>query len=132
MSDHNNRLFHWMGPKKILWIHERDLKMYPSPDDVGMVPNVCFLVQHAVHGTWTMGMRRKNLTIEWTQVIVVKPSITAEVFKAATGREPEIDDLERCNCSHAGEEGHYFCGWDKSNNCPQFMSAPVINSRRKK
>lgn len=72
MSDHNNRLFHWMGPKKVIWIPEQDLKMYPSPNDIGMVTGVYFLVQHAVHGAWTMGIRRKNLTLDWTQVIIIK------------------------------------------------------------
>lgn len=72
MSDHCNRLIHWMGPKKVIWIHEKDLKMYPSPEQIGTTTGVYFLVQHAIHGNWTMGIRRKNLTIEWTQVIVIK------------------------------------------------------------
>ena len=56
--------------------------------------------------------------------------ITAEMFKEATGRDPEQDDLERCNCRSAGELGHFFCGWDHEKNVPQFMSEPKINSRK--
>lgn len=72
MNNHNNRLFHWMGPKKVIWIPEKDLKMYPDPGQIGTATGVYFLVQHAVHGAWMMGIRRKNLTIDWTQVIVVR------------------------------------------------------------
>ena len=54
--------------------------------------------------------------------------ITAEIFKAATGRDPEIDDLERCNCTKGGEIGHFFCGWNTEKNLPQFMTEPRINS----
>lgn len=48
------------------------------------------------------------------------PRITAEKFKAATGVDPEQDDLERSNCRRAGEMGHWFCGWDKERNLPVF------------
>lgn len=48
--------------------------------------------------------------------------ITKEQFTAATGREPQHDDLERCNCEHAGEIGHWFCGWDDKTNLPRFAS----------
>lgn len=58
------------------------------------------------------------------------PKITAEAFKKATGYEPVNDDLERCNCTQAGETGHYFCGWNYTKNLPQFMTEPLINSRR--
>ena len=37
--------------------------------------------------------------------------MTAEDFERATGRPPENDDLERVNCSTAGECGHMLCGW---------------------
>ena len=36
--------------------------------------------------------------------------LTAEDFKKMTGREPENDDLERVNCSRAGNRGHIGCG----------------------
>lgn len=57
-------------------------------------------------------------------------TITDKIFKAATGREPENDDLERCNCTQAGETGHYFCGWNTEKNLPRFMTEPHINSRQ--
>lgn len=46
--------------------------------------------------------------------------ITREHFISATGREPEHDDLERCNCPHAGEITHSMCGWDTERNKPRF------------
>jgi hypothetical protein len=52
----------------------------------------------------------------------IKATITAEDFKAATGQEPENDDLERCNCPDAGKVGHHMCGWDEETNLPWFMS----------
>lgn len=48
--------------------------------------------------------------------------ITAEKFKEATGREPEDDDLERCNCGKAGQMGHFMCGWNSKLNLPVFMA----------
>lgn len=50
--------------------------------------------------------------------------ITAEQFKAAVGRDPENDDLERSNCECGGEIGHYFCGWDEEANLPRFLATP--------
>lgn len=46
--------------------------------------------------------------------------ITAKIFKAATGIEPEQDDLERCNCPKAGQMFHEMCGWNNSDNLPNF------------
>lgn len=46
--------------------------------------------------------------------------ITARYFKQCTGNEPQDDDLERCNCQKAGEEGHYYCGWNHDKNQPVF------------
>ena len=51
--------------------------------------------------------------------------ITAEYFKEATGREPEKDDLERCNCEYAGHFMHSCCGWNEEYNKPQFEIGPV-------
>jgi hypothetical protein len=56
-------------------------------------------------------------------------TITAEQFKAATGREPEHDDLERVNCSKSGEIGHYFCGWDSEANRPQYEVGIRVKTR---
>ena len=47
--------------------------------------------------------------------------ITAEMFKEATGHEPEQDDLERCNCQQAGSPMHMYCGWNYKANLPIFM-----------
>lgn len=58
--------------------------------------------------------------------------ITAEAFLAATGREPENDDLERANCPFAGEFGHYQCGWDHTQNRPAYetgFNVPVLKDR---
>jgi hypothetical protein len=46
--------------------------------------------------------------------------ITRDHFRKATGSWPEQDDLERCNCMHAGGWGHLNCGWDKERNLPNF------------
>lgn len=56
------------------------------------------------------------------------PNITREMYIAATGYEPEQDDLERCNCNKAGEVLHQSCGWDSKRNLPVFM--PSSNVRR--
>ena len=50
--------------------------------------------------------------------------ITEEMFEAATGDKPVNDDLERCNCTKAGEPGHYMCGWNHYANLPVFMAGP--------
>ena len=47
--------------------------------------------------------------------------ITKERFKAATGLDPQDDDLERCNCELAGEPSHLQCGWNRQQNLPVFM-----------
>lgn len=47
--------------------------------------------------------------------------ITEEMFIKAMGREPVIDELERCNCPKVGEIGHYLCGWNNEMNLPNFM-----------
>lgn len=44
--------------------------------------------------------------------------ITAEIFKKKTGSAPVDDDLERANCSEAGEIGHLSCGWCKKHDGP--------------
>lgn len=46
--------------------------------------------------------------------------ITAERFKERTGREPERDDLERCNCPQAGQLLHSCCGWCERCDKPRF------------
>lgn len=51
-------------------------------------------------------------------------TITREQFITATGREPENDDLERCNCESAGALGHSCCGWNRILNRPVFQFGP--------
>jgi hypothetical protein len=57
--------------------------------------------------------------------------ITKEIFLECTGHEPEYDDLERCNCPKAGEEGHAMCGWNSERNMPVFMVGPNSKKRLK-
>ena len=51
--------------------------------------------------------------------------ITPEKFAERVGRPPVDDDLERCNCTEAGDIGHYLCGWDEETDLPVFMSFSV-------
>jgi len=53
-------------------------------------------------------------------------NITAELFKQYVGREPEDDDLERCNCKTAGEAGHTMCGWNSKENLPVYMAGREV------
>jgi len=46
--------------------------------------------------------------------------ITAEMFKEATGRDPQDDDLERVNCPARGSLLHTCCGWCYRHNKPFF------------
>lgn len=62
--------------------------------------------------------------IKNTVAHVVKPPITAEDFRAAVGRDPEQDDLDRCNCSEIGSVGHTSCGWNEEDNYPNWMPKP--------
>lgn len=57
--------------------------------------------------------------------------ITRRKFIAATGRKPEQDDLERCNCQKAGEIGHWFCGWDYKYDLPMFETCGRRNREEK-
>jgi hypothetical protein len=52
-------------------------------------------------------------------------TITREQFVAAVQREPEQDDLSRCNCPKVGEIGHYYCGWCEQCNKPRFICGHV-------
>lgn len=47
--------------------------------------------------------------------------MTADEYVAATGYEPEDDDLERVNCPKAGKAGHLQCGWCITHNKPKFI-----------
>ena len=47
--------------------------------------------------------------------------ITEAEFKAATGNDPEDDDMDRVNCNVAGDVGHTSCGWCDIHNKPMFQ-----------
>lgn len=55
--------------------------------------------------------------------------ISREKFIERVGREPEQDDLERCNCPLAGEMGHWSCGWNVERDLPQFVVGGVPPSK---
>lgn len=55
--------------------------------------------------------------------------ITAADFRAAVGRPPQDDDLDRANCPLAGQPGHWFCGWDHDRNLPVFMTGKMDTSK---
>jgi hypothetical protein len=55
--------------------------------------------------------------------------ITAKKFKAAMGRDPIQDELERANCAQAGEMGHWGCGWCENCNKPRTI-CPCETNRR--
>lgn len=55
----------------------------------------------------------------------VERVVTWQEFAAATGRAPEDDDLERCNCPKAGMICHSHCGWSEEFSLPQFMLDPL-------
>lgn len=44
----------------------------------------------------------------------------ANQFLKHVGREPENDDLDRCNCKQAGEQGHRACGICEEHRMPVF------------
>lgn len=48
-------------------------------------------------------------------------TVTKEIFIDRVGREPENDDLERCNCNQAGKIGHMLCGWCPACDLPRFV-----------
>jgi len=55
--------------------------------------------------------------------------ITREYFIERVGREPENDDLERCNCHCGNVVGHLMCGWCEVHEKPRFicMCGPHTN-----
>lgn len=55
--------------------------------------------------------------------------ITKEYFVEKTGREPEQDDLERCNCKEAGKIGHLCCGWCDVHQIPVFECMECMTRR---
>lgn len=51
--------------------------------------------------------------------------MTAEEFRERFRREPEHDDLERVDCSKAGQAGHYWCGVCTEHQAPRFLCGCV-------
>lgn len=77
--------------------------------------------RHEHRGAYSMSVCAvRRHTMEKAQMI------TREMFIAATGREPVLDDLDRVNCPHAGEAGHFSCGWNEEHDKPQMDIGPVI------
>lgn len=73
----NNKLFHWMGPKKVLWLTENQIMDYLHPSEIKIEEGLLFRCQHHFHGTWNIGKYVSvgdppGFTIEWTQVIIIK------------------------------------------------------------
>lgn len=58
--------------------------------------------------------------------------VTKEQFKAATGNDPILDDLERCNCPQVGQIGHYYCGWCEKCDKPRFLCHHIYIIHREK
>ncbi len=54
--------------------------------------------------------------------------ITKEMFRKHVGRDPERDDLDRCNCLEAGTPGHSQCGWCE-HDLPVFECADCLRKR---
>lgn len=50
----------------------------------------------------------------------MSPLIDQNKFVEATSRQPIADDLERCNCARAGQNGHWNCGWCAKHDLPMF------------
>ena len=52
--------------------------------------------------------------------------ITREKFIAVVGRDPIMDELDRCNCPLEGEVGHFQCGWCPKCQYPRFMCGHIM------
>ncbi len=61
-----------------------------------------------------------NCVISWKGEIT--RDITEDYFFLATGKIPELDDIERSNCKRGNEVLHSCCGWDWYYNLPRFMT----------
>ena len=77
MDKDNNRLFHFMGPKQVLWMTEEELFKIPHPSEIPIEEGRQFRCQHFFHETWTIGtyefnkeLNRMGMTLK--QVIIIK------------------------------------------------------------
>lgn len=46
---------------------------------------------------------------------------TEEDFERMVGSPPELDDMERLNCEHAGALLHMCCGYCETHDKPRFV-----------
>ena len=53
-------------------------------------------------------------------------------FMLATGRMPELDDLERANCHEVGRTGHMMCGVCHEHGMPRFEGHSKCKPRKEK
>lgn len=63
--------------------------------------------------------------------IPIMNRITKKQFVKMTGRKPENDDLERCNCNLAGNVGHFSCGICLKHKKPRFECGCFLNLKQK-
>ena len=70
-----------------------------------------------------LGAAVQQGTIKRLIAMAKAKKITKKKFKAAMGRDPASDELERCNCAAAGRIGHWGCGWCEEHNKPRFSCA---------
>lgn len=55
--------------------------------------------------------------------------MTREQFITVVHAEPVEDDLDRANCQHAGEIGHWGCGVCKEHGKPVFTCQECFGKR---
>lgn len=108
--------------KRLLQLLERGWKMTIWVDEDGMEHEV------VTYDAPYSGYRKEELG-ELTQADfdALMNYITAQDFTKMVGRDPEDDDLERCNCCKGGEPGHYSCGICRGCNLPRFMCPCPLN-----
>lgn len=56
----------------------------------------------------------------------------ASEFTRKTGHQPQLDDLERCNCKLAGSAGHWSCGWCDDCDLPQFQCGCALRQKARR
>jgi hypothetical protein len=59
-----------------------------------------------------------------------QPMKSVQQFYAATGYTPENDDMDRVNCTEAGNPTHSFCGWCNDHDKPRFICGCMLVVKR--